>query len=786
MNIGTLNIEIATNIARIQADMQAAKQAVTSSMGEIEKAVGYAKTAFIGLGGVLTVGALQGVVSGAIEAKARLYDLSTQTGISVEALSGLGKVAKYSHTELTDIAGASNKLSKALFTQNEDSKGAAQAIKALGLNFAEFKALGAEKQFQAVASAMGQFEDGTAKSAAAMLLYGKTGATLLPFLKELEERGYAVGKQTTASALEAKKYEDNLVTLKMAADAWKRTLAEALLPTLIRITDAFIDARKEVDSFNVAGAGIKVVFETLSVLGANVAFVFQGVGREIGAIAAQAVAVGQGNFAGAAAIREAVIEDGKRARADLDATEQKLLGLKSKIGSKSDFQGGEKDRAPVGRRKLGLSEADGTAKPIRELADGYEALMQKLRTKISLDQQEIALGRQLTDSEKLQIDVYNEVEKNYGKLSIAKMLAIKEALQMAMALGKERLAQEANLKWIKEATDANATHIEGRMQLRDQMQQERKAAELLLSQYGMTTDELRAMESARLRDAAAALERDAVLANDVDLTGQLTQLYREQAKALLGTADARDMLSAKETKDRNDLSAKETKERNDPLSGANRAVKEYLADVKRAGDATYGAVANSVKGLEDLTVTALMGGDAKSAARAWVSGILSEIYRLQVVKPLLASIFGNAGGGGLASLLGSIGSLFGGGGGELPTGDFARMDRLSGGRADGGPVGAGQNYLVGESGPEILRMGSQGGSITPNSALGGGSRPVMVNVINNGAPVQAKSTQRETSEGTVIDLVLDAVISDVNGGGRVHNSFQRRFGLNPGGSTPRN
>ena len=39
MNIGTLNIEIATNIARIQADMQSAKQAVTSSMGEIEKAI---------------------------------------------------------------------------------------------------------------------------------------------------------------------------------------------------------------------------------------------------------------------------------------------------------------------------------------------------------------------------------------------------------------------------------------------------------------------------------------------------------------------------------------------------------------------------------------------------------------------------------------------------------------------------------------------------------------------------------------------------------------------------
>ena len=79
-------------------------------------------------------------------------------------------------------------------------------------------------------------------------------------------------------------------------------------------------------------------------------------------------------------------------------------------------------------------------------------------------------------------------------------------------------------------------------------------------------------------------------------------------------------------------------------------------------------------------------------------------------------------------------------------------------------------------------MGSQGGTVIPN---GGGARPVMVNIVNNGQPVQARSSQRETSEGMVIDLVLDAVAADIAGGGRVHDATQRRFGLNPGGTTPR-
>ena len=777
MNIGTLNIEIATNVARIKADMDAAKQAVGGAMKDVEQYVGYAKTAFIGLIGIGSIASFKGMIDSAIEGKAKLYDLSLQTGISVEALSALGKVAKYSHTSLDDIAGASNKLSKALFTQNEDSQGAARTLKALGLNFNDFKSLGADQQLLAVAKAMDQFQDGTGKSAGAMLLFGKSGAQLLPFLKELAEKNELVGKQTTASALAAKQYEDNLVTLKGIGESWKNQLVTDILPALVNITNELIDGRKAYGSYWGALKDIGLNVNPFNSLNQNLtetSVKFRELDEEAAKIKARQAGGGFMAKLWASADAEA-LKDIKGDQATLD---QRLIYLRqqqvrNENGGRGTGYIREKPKLPddVGGK-------GGGGRPLKDMADGYEALMQKLRTKIDLDQQEINLGRQINDSEKLQIDVFNEVEKNYQKLSIAKMLSIDETLQMALALGKERQAQEANLKWMKDAADANATFLEGRMQLRDQMQQERKDAELMLRQYGMTTDELRAMESARLRDAAAALERRSVLAEDVDLSGQLTQLYREQADALRGTAEARDLLAAKEAR-----------QANDPLAGANRAVREYLLDVKRAGDATYGAVANSIKGLEDLTVTALMGGDAKNAAKAWVNGVLSEVYRLGVVKPFFAALFGKdalGGGGGIGDLIGNL--LRGGGNaGALPTGNFARMDRLplSGGRADGGPVGAGQNYLVGERGPEILRMGRQGGSIIPNSALGGGSRPVMVNVINNGAPVQARSSQRETSEGTVIDLVLDAVAADMAGGGKVHDATQRRFGLNPGGSTPR-
>jgi hypothetical protein len=54
---------------------------------------------------------------------------------------------------------------------------------------------------------------------------------------------------------------------------------------------------------------------------------------------------------------------------------------------------------------------------------------------------------------------------------------------------------------------------------------------------------------------------------------------------------------------------------------------------------------------------------------------------------------------------------------------------LDGARALGGPVLPRGSYLVGERGPEILRMGSQGGSIVPNHQIG--SSTVEVHVVAN-------------------------------------------------------
>jgi hypothetical protein len=67
-------------------------------------------------------------------------------------------------------------------------------------------------------------------------------------------------------------------------------------------------------------------------------------------------------------------------------------------------------------------------------------------------------------------------------------------------------------------------------------------------------------------------------------------------------------------------------------------------------------------------------------------------------------------------------------------------------RAMGGPVSAGGSYLVGENGPEVLQMGSAGGNIVPNHALGG-SMNVVINTAADPNSVIAAIKQYERLNG---------------------------------------
>jgi hypothetical protein len=75
--------------------------------------------------------------------------------------------------------------------------------------------------------------------------------------------------------------------------------------------------------------GITTVFETVAVVGANVAFVLKSTGRELGGLAAQAAAVARFDFSGAKTIGQLMKSDAIAARDEVDRLTAAILGARS-------------------------------------------------------------------------------------------------------------------------------------------------------------------------------------------------------------------------------------------------------------------------------------------------------------------------------------------------------------------------------------------------------------------------------------------------------------------------
>ena len=89
-------------------------------------------------------------------------------------------------------------------------------------------------------------------------------------------------------------------------------------------------------------------------------------------------------------------------------------------------------------------------------------------------------------------------------------------------------------------------------------------------------------------------------------------------------------------------------------------------------------------------------------------------------------------------------------------------------RANGGPVSSGGAYLVGERGPEILQMGSRGGNIIPNNAIGGGgttNNMITVNVDASGTSVQGSGSDADQLGGLIASVVQATIIDEQRAGG---------------------
>ncbi len=384
MSVGALIFEIIANTGRFETDTGRAAKIAEKRAKEIEKQFSQ-MGAKIGkalalVGGPLGLGLM---VKNSIDAAAELDDLSQKTGIAVESLSRLQYAAGLEGVE--DLGASLAKLSKTIATDSE-------MFKVLGIQVesANGNLKSTEDVLLDLADLFAKSADGTRKAALAQELFGKSGAALIPFLnkgrdgiKELTAEADRLGVTISGdTAKAADDFNNNMFRLKEGVKGAVNQITEGLLPSLNRISEAMLKSSGSTSGFEKAGRALGVIFETITVLGANVAYVFEGIGREIGGIAAQLAAIATGDFARAGFIREEMIADAERARKEIDAFGESVL--KAKDAARPDPGGGTGILPDVEAMKKAAEEA---AKAQKKIADDAQKEAEKSLQKL-LDAEE--------------------------------------------------------------------------------------------------------------------------------------------------------------------------------------------------------------------------------------------------------------------------------------------------------------------------------------------------------------------------------------------------------------
>ena len=782
-SLGTLTIDLIAKIGGFEQGLDKAERAAKKKAEAIERAFDGAFSAITAGFAVLAAAGTTALaaINAQAETIANFQDLSDKIGDSAEQIATLQFAATLSGVALDSVAAASIKLTASLAKTDDEGKAVGQALKDIGLGFDEFKRLSPVAQIDAVARALGQFEDGAGKTAVAVALFGKSGAEIIPFLKDLAEEGERQIGLTEDQIAAADEYTKATARLRAEFQSFIQQQSANAIPVMTQVQNILAEVAKNEDVVSVATEGVNiaisaalVVLQTLLVVGSDVAFVLKGVGREAGAMAAQLAALARLDFAAFNAISEAVKEDAALARKELDAFQARVMG----IGQTPAQSGGAKPPVPT-RPTLRMT-------PPRTGGAGAkdDTLRQALDAELKTLERYLAAERDLMQERNKFLDLYNA----QGLLSIRSYYERQAAIRDE-ATRKQSAAYDDQIKALQDymAKAAPKDRASAQEKINDLLDKQAKlqrdagsaALEAGIKQSQAMRDYANTVAdtNARLLELQGEVGKAAAIRFDLQNEGLINLFSAEGNQEMLDKVKRIRELSVAQAElnkisgeysliqgqlqiaeDRIALAQKMgTQGEIDglvKLGEARRASYDQLKNIaeqyeriaKASGDPQMILKADQLKlALEQLSAeldplankfntmfadsasnafSDFISGtkSAKDAFRSFIDDIMSQITRMvsqNLFQNLFGNMMGNSGGGGIG---GWLAGLFGGG------------------RASGGPVQPGKLYRVNEQGPELfkaangdqfLMTGTQGGSVIPNHAMRGGSGQT-VNVNING------------------------------------------------------
>jgi hypothetical protein len=224
-------------LLRIGGDASGLKKALgdgSKGLKQFEGSVGSSVAAIGRLAGVLGLGlGLGKLIGDALEFADTMTKVSEQTGMSTDSVQRLNFIATQTGTTLDQITGAIGKMQNNLIKAADGSEKAAEALGMTRDEANAFLQLDPEAQFNKVAASIASMRNPADQTAAAIAVFGKSGAELLPTLKAIGEDAEklavqfdAIGGPVSADAIKA---VDALGDEAAAAGLSAKSLATELL-----------------------------------------------------------------------------------------------------------------------------------------------------------------------------------------------------------------------------------------------------------------------------------------------------------------------------------------------------------------------------------------------------------------------------------------------------------------------------------------------------------------------------------------------------------------------------
>lgn len=635
---------------------------ISSKMGSIGLAIGAAFSA--------------GSLIHLIDMLDKLDDMAEKTGISVKALSELRYAGESVGTTQEQMASGLTKLARLMGEAAGGNKQAAATFETLGVDIvdANGKLKATDKVLAEVAQRFSGWDDGPAKAAMAMRVFGKSGEDMIPLLNlgtaglqsmaaEAKALGAVYGADVAKNAAD---FNDNLKKIKLASEAAAIAMSGPLVKALGDVSAGFIEAKKSGEGY----------FGML----ARSAAAFPKVPDMLG------------NLPGMRFL-QILQQGGEALKAPMTTAE--IQAYVNKLGG-----GAGAGRGTVNPRTAApiVPDKSGPPKAPDHFADNF---INQLITEYA----NLTGAMSKYDEVKRKIDTATE---KFTPMERDRALLLAKQIDDEKNKTKVLESQQAALKsWSDARTVADEAYSDSILAMRSSNEE----LEFELSLIGKTTLETEKLRHEREVNTKARIADAAVLA-DIDLGVE----ERARRRADIEAQRLRSLGLYGDTK------AAEDALKTDPARGMSEALREYQESVRDVAASTKAMWADAFKGMEDALVNFVQTGkfDFKSLA----DSIIADMIRIQVRQSITGPLAAGMNAGGFSGAFNSLLGLFGQGkyieGSSSFVGPLQESFMTPLQFAEGGRPPTGVPSIVGERGPELF-IPDAPGVVIPNSKMGGSS-----------------------------------------------------------------